>query len=58
MIGLHRSPVSEAFLGVQDVIVLEGVVLDEVVPGLYDLHCLPMKLSGSDGAPTRCILET
>lgn len=40
----------------QDVVVLEGVVLDDVAPGLYDIHCLPLKLTGSDGAPARCIL--
>jgi len=41
-----------------DVIALEGLVLDEVAAGFYTLHCLPLKLSGSDGAPTRCILIT
>jgi len=48
----------EKGLHVQDVIALEGLVLDEVAAGFYTLHCLPLKLSGSDGAPTRCILIT
>lgn len=40
----------------QEIIPLEGLVLEEVEPGLYTLHCLPLKLVDSDGAPTRCIL--
>jgi arylformamidase len=37
-------------------VVLEGVDLRAVRPGLYDLYCLPLKLVGSDGAPARAIL--
>ena len=43
---------------VQDVVVVEALVLDEVAPGPYTMHCLPLKLVGSDGAPARCILVT
>lgn len=38
------------------VIPVEGLDLSHVEPGLYDVHCLPLKLHGSDGAPGRCIL--
>lgn len=38
------------------VIPLEGLVLSQVPAGVYDLYCLPLKLKGSDGAPTRTIL--
>ena len=41
----------------QEIIPLEGLVLERVEAGLYTLHCLPLKLVDSDGAPTRCILE-
>jgi arylformamidase len=37
-------------------IILEGIDLSAVPPGLYDLYCLPLKLVGSDGAPARAIL--
>jgi arylformamidase len=37
-------------------IILEGVDLSTVSPGIYDLYCLPLKLVGSDGAPARAIL--
>jgi arylformamidase len=38
------------------VVVLEGLDLSQVSQGRYTLHCLPLKLGGADGAPTRCIL--
>ena len=38
------------------VVVLEGLDLSQVSQGRYTLHCLPLKLGGTDGAPTRCIL--
>jgi arylformamidase len=38
------------------VIVLEGLDLRGIAPGLYQLVCLPLKLVGGDGAPARTIL--
>jgi arylformamidase len=38
------------------IVILEGVNLSQVSRGFYDLYCLPLKLSGSDGAPARVIL--
>jgi arylformamidase len=38
------------------VIIVEGLNLKDVAPGIYHLICLPIKLSGSDGAPTRAVL--
>ena len=35
----------------QGIIPVEGLVLNDVSPGLYNMHCLPLKLIGSDGAP-------
>ncbi len=37
-------------------IIIEGLDLRNIVPGFYDLYCLPLKLLGSDGAPARVIL--
>ena len=39
-----------------DLVILEGLALAGVEPGEYVLACLPIKLSGSDGAPARAIL--
>jgi arylformamidase len=38
------------------VVVIEGLNLSQVSQGRYNLHCLPLKLGGADGAPTRAIL--
>ena len=37
-------------------VVIEGVDLSKVEPGIYELICLPLKLGGSDGAPARVVL--
>jgi arylformamidase len=39
------------------VIVLEGVDLSQVAPGDYELVCLPLRLTGGDGAPARAALR-
>ena len=38
------------------VVAVEGLDLREVEPGAYELICLPIRLEGSDGAPSRAIL--
>lgn len=38
------------------VVPVEGLDLRGVEPGSYELHCLPLLLVGSDGAPARAIL--
>ncbi len=40
------------------VIVVEGLVLAGLAPGPYQLYCLPLKITGGDGAPARVILST
>jgi arylformamidase len=39
-----------------DVLILEGADLSGVQPGRYELHCLPLKLSGFEASPVRAIL--
>ncbi|TQK08146.1 kynurenine formamidase [Herbaspirillum sp. SJZ107] len=38
--------------------ILEGVVLDAVEPGDYELIALPLKLAGMDASPVRAILRS
>lgn len=38
------------------VVIVEGLDLRAVSPGIYQLVCLPLKLVGSDGAPARVVL--
>lgn len=37
--------------------ILEGLVLDGVAPGAYELIALPLKIGGGDAAPVRAILR-
>lgn len=36
--------------------ILEGIVLDDVTEGIYELIALPLKLKDADGSPVRAIL--
>ena len=49
-------PSHEAFLR-NDMAILEGVVLDAVPDGIYELIALPLKLVGFDASPVRAILR-
>jgi arylformamidase len=40
------------------VVVVEGVNLLEVPPGVYEIYCLPLKIKGADGAPARILLRS
>lgn len=37
--------------------IIEGLMLEHVEPGEYELLCLPLKIIGSDGAPARAVLR-
>lgn len=41
----------------REIVILENARLESVPPGDYELICLPLKLSGSDGSPVRAILR-
>ncbi|PHU20410.1 hypothetical protein BC332_11561 [Capsicum chinense] len=45
------SKVHYALLGRKDIIPVEGLNLDNVVPGVYTVHCLPLRLVHGDGSP-------
>ncbi|MFD2371131.1 arylformamidase [Brevibacillus sp. GCM10020057] len=46
--GLHRH----------DIHILEGLLLDHVEPGDYELIALPLPLAEADGSPVRAVLRT
>jgi arylformamidase len=50
------APAHHALLG-GGTIVIEGLNLRDVEPGVYDLLCLPLLVVGSDGAPARVVLR-
>lgn len=39
------------------IFILENIVLTGVVPGMYDLIALPLKIKGADGSPVRAVLR-
>lgn len=51
----QSRPTHEVLLNA-GVVIVEGLDLSAVPRGFYDLYCLPLKIAGSDGAPTRAIL--
>jgi arylformamidase len=50
------KPAHHLLLG-NGAIVIEGLNLRDVDPGVYDMFCLPLKIVGSDGAPARVVLR-
>lgn len=40
-----------------DMRILEGLVLDDVPPGAYELIALPLKIVGADASPVRAVLR-
>jgi arylformamidase len=50
------APAHHVLLG-GGVIVIEGLNLRDVDPGVYEMFCLPLALVGSDGAPARVVLR-
>jgi len=53
----QELPAHRAFLK-HDIAILEGLVLDGVPEGLYELIALPLSLVGFDASPVRAILRT
>lgn len=49
-------PAHRRFLA-NDMAILEGLVLDSVPEGMYELIALPLRLAGFDGSPVRAILR-
>ncbi|HEX2122215.1 MAG TPA: arylformamidase [Thermoanaerobaculia bacterium] len=45
-------------LAAHDMANLEGLVLDDVAEGEYELIALPLRLAGADGSPVRAVLRT
>jgi arylformamidase len=39
------------------ILILEGLVLDGVADGFYELIALPLKLTGFDASPVRAVLR-
>jgi arylformamidase len=40
-----------------NILIIEGLNLREILPGIYDMIALPLKIDGADGAPARVLLK-
>ncbi|MFQ3545225.1 arylformamidase [Halobacillus rhizosphaerae] len=40
-----------------DILILEGIQLDHVAPGIYELFAFPLKMEEADGCPVRAMLR-
>lgn len=38
------------------IVIVEGLQLGGIAPGVYDFICLPLRITGLDGAPARAVL--
>ncbi len=45
-------------LAAHGIYILEGLVLDEITPGDYELAAVPLPLVGADGSPVRALLRS
>ena len=53
----YDGPKTHIVLLESDVVIIEGLNLIDVPAGNYELICLPIKLKGLEGAPSRVILR-
>jgi arylformamidase len=49
-------PAHRTLLG-SGAIIIEGLNLRDVEPGVYEMFCLPLRVVGADGAPARVVLR-
>lgn len=55
-IDSKELPAHHALLA-HDISILEGIVLDDVPPGWYELIALPLRLQEADASPVRAVLR-
>jgi arylformamidase len=51
----NSRPTHRTLLGA-NTLIIEGVNLSNIEPGIWLMYCLPLKLKNSDGAPARVVL--
>ncbi|MFS7923107.1 putative kynurenine formamidase/cyclase, kynurenine formamidase superfamily [Helianthus anomalus] len=52
----HLVSAHRVFLKNREIILVEGLKLKDIEAGIYDVHCLPLRLYGAEGCPIRCVL--
>ncbi|MBK8365452.1 MAG: cyclase family protein [Bacteroidetes bacterium] len=52
----HAAEVHRTLLE-KKILIIEGLILFNVIPGKYEMICLPLKIKDADGAPARVLLK-
>ncbi|KAG8075179.1 hypothetical protein GUJ93_ZPchr0006g41761 [Zizania palustris] len=52
----YMIPAHVVLLKSREIVIIEALKLDDAKPGMYMLHCLPLRLVGTEDSPVRCIL--
>ena len=55
--GLNNTEEVHKILLSSEIWIIEGLSLNDVTEGFYDLICLPINIVGSDGAPARAVVK-
>ena len=55
--GDDQIAVHKILLGAE-IVIIEGLVLEQVPDGIYFLSAVPLKMKGSDGSPVRALVFT
>ncbi len=55
--GLSNGEEVHKILLSSEIWIIEGLSLSNVSEGLYDLICLPINITGSEGAPARAVVK-
>ncbi|MCM1038063.1 MAG: cyclase family protein [Ruminococcus sp.] len=55
--GDDQIPVHKILLGAE-IVIIEGLTLEQVPDGIYFLSAAPLKMQGSDGSPVRAFVYT
>ena len=50
------APAHRALLS-KNAVIIEGLNLSDAAPGMYEMYCLPLPVTGGDGAPARVVLK-
>jgi arylformamidase len=50
------AEVHQILLG-SGILIIEGLALQDVEEGIYDMICLPLKIKSADGSPARVIIR-
>ncbi|KAJ0954739.1 putative kynurenine formamidase superfamily [Helianthus annuus] len=51
-----QTHTTQCCVNLLEIILVEGLKLKDIEAGIYDVHCLPLRLYGAEGCPIRCVL--